>query len=403
MRFVGFLATILLLTALAWLLVGAFVLDLVPGGWLTIAGAWAVSVVPVFVLIRNIATGRYPNAAVRLLMFRVFWYAQLLLLALAFASVAGFVLGLPFRVPVAAGRYAVLIAAPVLVLLALWGYVGTRRLVVRQVTLRPQKMPPALDGLRIAQLSDLHVGPQTSRAQLAKIAKATQDAQPHIIAYTGDQVDDHPRDIDVFASAFGHLTAPLGVYAIAGNHDVYAGWSAVRRGLEAMGVTVLVNRAVQLTHNGASFWLAGTGDPAGAQFVRGQESRAPDIARTLAQVPADAFCVTLAHNPALFPALAARGVPVTLSGHTHHGQFSIPSHGWSLASVFLEYAMGTYDRNGSLLYVSPGTNFWGIPFRIGALPEVTVISLTADRKPDQKADQKPDQRADQKADPEAVP
>src|SRR5207237_54919 len=80
-----------------------------------------------------------------------------------------------------------------------------------------------------------------------------------------------PADIAVFASAFGHLTAPLGVYAIAGNHDVYAGWSAVRRRLEAMGVTVLVNRAVQLTHNGASFWLAGTGDPAGAQFVRGQE------------------------------------------------------------------------------------------------------------------------------------
>jgi predicted MPP superfamily phosphohydrolase len=258
---------------------------------------------------------------------------------------------------------------------ALWGYVGSRRLVVREVILRPPNLSPALDGLRIVQLSDLHVGPQTSRPQLAKIARATQDARPHIVAYTGDQVDDHPRDIDVFASAFGHLTAPLGVYAIAGNHDVYAGWSAVRRGLEAMGVVVLVNRAVQLAHNGATFWLAGTGDPAGGQFVRGDETGAPDIARTLSQVPAGAFCVTLAHNPALFPALADRGVAVTLSGHTHHGQFSIPSRGWSLASVFLEYAMGTYDRQGSLLYVSPGTNFWGIPFRIGALPEVTVVIL----------------------------
>ena len=75
--------------------------------------------------------------------------------------------------------------------------------------------------------------------------------------------------------------------------------------------------------------------------------------------------------------VAQRGVAVTLSGHTHHGQFSIPSKGWSLASVFLEYAMGTYERNGSLLYVSPGTNFWGIPFRIGALPEVTVVTLKA--------------------------
>src|SRR6185503_17136315 len=187
----------------------------------------------------------------------------------------------------------------------------------------------------------------------------------------------HPRDIEVFGKAFGHLTAPLGVYAIAGNHDVYAGWRDVRRGLEAIGVRVLVNSAVRLESNGRAFWLAGTGDPAGGQFVRGPESGAPDIDLTLAQVPEGAFCVVLAHNPALFPALAARGVDVVLSGHTHHGQFSIPSKGCSLASVFLEYAMGSYDRDGSLLYVSPGTNFWGIPFRIGALPEVTVVTLRA--------------------------
>ena len=142
-------------------------------------------------------------------------------------------------------------------------------------------------------------------------------------------------------------------------------------------VTVLVNRAVKLTHNGAEFWLAGTGDPAGGQFVRGQETGAPDIPRTLADVPRGVFCVTLAHNPALFPALAERGVAVVLSGHTHYGQFSIPSRNWSLASLFLEYAMGTYERNGSLLYISPGTNFWGIPFRIGALPEVTIVTLKA--------------------------
>ena len=375
MRFVGFLATILLLTALSWLVVGSFVYDLVPGGWRTVAIAWGFSVIPVFVLIRNIATGRYPSAAVRLLLFRVFWYAQLMMLALAPASFVGFVVGLPFGAAGMGGRIVILAGVPLLVAVGLWGYVGSRRLVIEQVTLAPPKLPSSLDGLRIVQLTDLHVGPQTSRAQLTRIANATRDAQPHIIAYTGDQVDDHPRDIDVFASAFGHLSAPLGVYAIAGNHDVYAGWGAVRRGLEAMGVRVLVNRAERLEHNGATFWIAGTGDPAGTHFVRGQESGAPDIDLTLAQIPRDAFCVALAHNPALFPALAERGVDVVLSGHTHHGQFSIPSKGWSLASVFLEYAMGTYERNGSLLYVSPGTNFWGIPFRIGALPEVTVVTL----------------------------
>jgi len=83
----------------------------------------------------------------------------------------------------------------------------------------------------------------------------------------------------------------------------------------------------------------------------------------------------LAHNPALWPAIARRGASLTLSGHTHHGQFSIPRLGWSLASPFLEHAMGVHRLGGSLLYIHPGTNYWGIPFRIGALPEVTVLTL----------------------------
>jgi uncharacterized protein len=374
-RFIGFLVTILLLTALSWLLVGAYVHQLVPGGGRVIAVAWAFSVVPVFVLVRNITTGRYPSAAVRLWLFRPFWYSQLLMLLLALISSLAFAIGAPFGAGGDAGRWTVLGGGAFLVLVGLWGYVGSRRLVIRDITLSPPRLPPALSGLRIVQLTDLHVGPQTSRSQLKKIADAARDARPDIIAYTGDQVDDHPADIDVFASAFAHLSAPLGVYAIAGNHDVYAGWSEVRRRLEAAGIRVLVNQAVPLARGGTTFYIAGTGDPAGGQFVRGRETGAPDIDATLAGVPPDAFCVTLAHNPALFPALAARGADVVLSGHTHHGQFSIPSRNWSLASVFLEYAMGTYERNGSLLYVSPGTNFWGIPFRIGALPEVTVVTL----------------------------
>jgi predicted MPP superfamily phosphohydrolase len=68
-------------------------------------------------------------------------------------------------------------------------------------------------------------------------------------------------------------------------------------------------------------------------------------------------------------------VPLTLSGHTHWGQFALPSLGWSLASPFLEHAMGTYQRDGSLLYIHPGTNYWGIPFRLGTPPEVAVVTL----------------------------
>ena len=85
----------------------------------------------------------------------------------------------------------------------------------------------------------------------------------------------------------------------------------------------------------------------------------------------------LAHNPALWPALAERGVELTLSGHTHYGQIAIPWLGWSLASPFLEHAMGEHRQDGSYLYINPGTNYWGIPFRIGTPPEVTVLTLRA--------------------------
>jgi predicted MPP superfamily phosphohydrolase len=372
-RFAAFLVVILLITALAWLLVAAHVAAMLPGRWITVAALWALSVVPVFVLVRNVATGRYPSAAVRLWMFRPFWYTQLLVLALALLTSIVFLVSWPFGFGAFAGRWAAIAGTLVLFVVGLWGFVGSRRLVTRDITLAHPRLPAGLEGLRVVQLSDLHVGPQTSRRQLARIVEAVRRAQPHLIAYTGDQVDDHPGDIDVFAEAFGTLRAPLGEYAIPGNHDVYAGWPEVRQRMEAMRVTVLVNSSLRLTHNGGEFYVAGTGDPAARQM--GVRHGAPDIEQTLAGVPADGFCLVLAHNPALFPALAARGADVVLSGHTHHGQFSIPSRNWSLASVFLEYAMGTYERDGALLYVSPGTNFWGIPFRIGALPEVTVITL----------------------------
>ena len=378
MKFAGFIAVILAITALSWLLVGALVHPLVPGGFSTVFAAWALSVVPLFVLVRNLAMHRTPSAPVRLFLFRPFWYAQLLMLPLALVGGTIALLGLPFGAAGRVGQVAVLTLGGILIAAGIAGYFGARRLIVRTVVLWPRMLPSALDGLRIVQLSDLHVGPHTSKRQLGRIATAVRAAKPDIIAYTGDQVDDYPGDMEHFAAAFAGLAAPVGAFAIPGNHDVYAGWTEVRRRTERIGIRVLVNEATRVEYRGASFWIAGTGDPAGLQMGGGADSGAPDIERTMAGVPRGAFSLVLAHNPALFPHLADRGASVVLSGHTHHGQLSIPSKRWSLASLFLEYAMGEYERNGSLLYVSPGTNYWGIPFRIGAWPEVTIVQLRTD-------------------------
>jgi uncharacterized protein len=359
-----------------WAVIGALVQPVIPGGWLTIIAAAILATAPLAALIRDFTRSRYRSAFTRLWVVRPFWYVQLLLPLLAIGGLVGALAGLPFGAAGSAGRSTMAVVGVVLVLIGLWGYIGARRVVVRSLDLAFDALPAGLDGMRIVQLSDLHVGPHTSRRHLARITAAVREARPDLIAITGDQVDDYAGDVEHFVAAFGALSAPHGVFAIPGNHDVYAGWDAVRRGLERAGFRVLVNDAIPLERNGARFWLAGTGDPAGGSWRRGAVSSVgPDVDRTISRVRPGEFVVALAHNPALWPALAKRGVHLTLSGHTHHGQFSIPRLGWSLASPFLEHAMGMYRQGESVLYINPGTNYWGVPFRIGALPEVTVVTL----------------------------
>ena len=231
----------------------------------------------------------------------------------------------------------------------------------------------------IAHVSDLHVGPHLPRAFLARVRRAIDDVNAELIAVTGDLVDDFARDVEVYAATFGTLAAPLGVWVTAGNHDVYAGWAEVRRRLEQLPLTVLVNEWRTVERNGATLTVVGLGDPAGRAWPRdGGADVAPDAERALAGVPADAFTLALAHNPALWPDLARRGVRLTLSGHTHWGQLAHPRVNWSLASRFLEHAMGSYARDTALLFIHPGTGYWGIPFRLGAWPEVAVIELRRD-------------------------
>jgi hypothetical protein len=295
---------------------------------------------------------------------------------LAVAAVVGSVAGLPFGAGRVAGIWSVAAVAALLAVASLIGYIGAGRLVVRHLDVRLPTLPAAFDGARIVQISDVHVGPHTSRRHLARIADAARDARPDVVVHTGDQVDDFPRDVEHFVAAFGGVTAPLGVFAVAGNHDVIAGWDRVRQGLADAGITVLVNEAVPLERGGERIWLAGTGDPAGNAWRQGGGGKAaPDVDRALDRVPPGEPTIALAHNPALWPELARRGVDLTLSGHTHYGQLAIPGLGWNIASSFLDLSMGMHHRDRSLLYISPGTNYWGVPFRIGTPPEVTVLTL----------------------------
>jgi uncharacterized protein len=359
----------------SWLIVGALLAPLA-GGWGTVAAAALLfTVVPLTVLFRSRASSHYPGKAIRLFVFRPMWYVQLLLILSALGGLVGMVAALPFGAAVRGGRDAIALIAIVYALFALLGYAGSRRFVVASLTVTLPSLPEALDGLRIAQLCDTHIGPHTSRTQLARIASAVRDAKPDLIAVVGDLIDDFAPDVGLYSQAFGDLAAPLGVYIVPGNHEVYAGWSEVLPRLRELSQTVLLNESRVLEHRGVRIAIAGTGDPAAGR-IPGPGVPAPDIGATLARIPAGTFTIALAHNPALWPQLATAGVPLTLSGHTHWGQLSVNRMGWSVANVFLELAMGAYQRGESLLYVSPGTNYWGIPFRIGARAELSILTLT---------------------------
>jgi predicted MPP superfamily phosphohydrolase len=358
----------------SWLIVGALANGLFPHALLAVVAIALYTTLPLAVYARWRGWPFYPKAAFRLLVVRPFWYTQLVLPFLSVGATLGVLIGALFGQPLLGGRIAAAVVVCILGSVLFAGYLGTRRLVVREVDASIPGLPQEFDGLAIAQVSDLHVGPHTSRRFLDRVARTIHDLSPDVVAVTGDLVDDRAEDVAAYASALGRLDAPLGVFMIAGNHDVYAGWDTVEHRLRnEVPARLLLNEAHLIRRGDATLVLAGTGDPAGGH--RGNSRAAPDVERTLAGAPNGSTVIALAHNPALWPALAKRGVALTLSGHTHWGQLALPSLGWSLASPFLTHAMGAYREHESLLYISPGTGYWGIPFRLGAFPEVTLVRL----------------------------
>ncbi len=371
------IALILTILTLCWTSVGLLLAPVVPGHAVTVVtAALLLGALPFATLVTVMAGGLYPGALLRIVVFRTFWYTQFGVILATPVGLLGAIAGSPFGRGAAVGRAAVLAALLLFALLAVVGYAGSRKLVVRRFVAALPDLPSGLDGLRLVQLSDLHVGPHTPRRHLAAVRRAVEEARPELIAVTGDLVDDSPGDVDCYRDAFGALTAPLGVYAIPGNHEIYTGWTAMRSHLERLPLRLLVNGSATVERNGARLTVVGTGDPAGGAGEPG-----PDFESAFREVDPGTFVLALAHNPALWPALAARGVPFTLSGHTHWGQFAIPRLGWCLASPFLALAMGWHARGRSLLYIHPGSNYWGLPFRVGTPAEVAVITLRSGKEP----------------------
>ena len=237
-----------------------------------------------------------------------------------------------------------------------------------QVPVRLRKLDPAFNGFRIAVVSDIHLGPLAGRAHTERIVGMINETAPDLVAIVGDVVDGTVEELGPAAEPLRDLVSREGTFFVTGNHEYFVedpfSWL---RELERLGVQQLRNENTAIRRGTAAFDLAGVNDIAGESH-----SDAPDFDRALSGVESSRPTILLAHQPILVEHAAARGVDLQLSGHTHGGQMWPFHYIVRLAQPTLA-GLSTVDN--TQLYVTRGAGFWGPPVRIGAPPDITVLSL----------------------------
>jgi predicted MPP superfamily phosphohydrolase len=246
---------------------------------------------------------------------------------------------------------------------------GLSKPAVRRVEVRPPRWPAALDGFRIVQISDIHIGPILGRDFAAWLTGSVNALDPDLVAVTGDLVDGRLAMLREEVEPFGGLRARHGVFFVTGNHDHYSGARAWADEARRLGMRVLRNEHVVVGEGDARFVLSGVDDHrSGMMPGEGGE----DLDAALADQPGGLPVVLLAHDPSTFKAASGRGIDLQISGHTHGGQI------WPfryLVRLAIPFVAGLYRRGDAWLYVSRGTGFWGPPMRLGAPAEITEIVL----------------------------
>jgi len=255
-----------------------------------------------------------------------------------------------------------------------WGFfIEPNLLIVRQETIQIDNCPPELSGLRIALIGDVHTGASFINDQkLQRIVELTNQQQPDLIVLLGDYMSPnswHSREVlpEVTASAFKNLRAPVGVYAVLGNHDWWYDGEKVTRAFEQNGIRVLEGDLAEVKWRGKSIWLVGIGD---------DWTRAIFFKDTVAKIPPAPNVIALTHNPDFFPDLP-RTVPLMLAAHTHGGQVNLPLIGRPVEpSIFGQrYAAGHIYENGHHLFVTTGIGTSILPVRFRVTPEIVILTV----------------------------
>jgi len=261
------------------------------------------------------------------------------------------------------------------------------RLVIKPWTITHEAWPVSAPPLKIAILTDIHAcEPWMPVSRIVQIVEAANAVQADLIVLLGDYVASvkkfRTRAIPPmeWAQPLGKLKAPLGVYAVLGNHDWWEDIHAVRAGFRSVRIPVLENRALKIDKGGVRFWLAGLGDQLAHYLGSGHRYRGEDdLDGTLNPTMADSDpVILLAHEPDIFPRVPKR-VTLTLSGHTHGGQVWLPFVGRPVlpSRYGQRFGYGHVVENGRNLLVSSGLGVTAFPVRFMVPPEIAVVTLAA--------------------------
>lgn len=252
-------------------------------------------------------------------------------------------------------------------------------LVVRRVMVTLDRLPPALDGFTIAQISDLHIGATRTGEWLAEVVSRVNRLNADLIAVTGDLVDGSVANLRPETACIKNLRAPHGVFFVTGNHEYYSGavdWCAE---MKRLGLRVLRNEHVEIRRGGESFILAGVDDYTAEGKAPGHKH---DVARAVRGCDPKQELVLLAHQPKSIFDAAKHGVGLVICGHTHGGQMWPIVHFSGLVNHYLK---GLHKHGPTWIYVNSGTGFWGPPIRLFSTAEITLLTLKARAIPTERS------------------
>lgn len=254
-------------------------------------------------------------------------------------------------------------------------YEARRRPEVERVTVPVDGLPTSFEGYRIAQISDMHVGPTIKRNWSEMVVGIVNSQRPDVIVFTGDLADGTVAALRDDVAPLSELEAPDGSFFVTGNHEYYSGVEPWIEEVRRLGFAVLINEHRLIERGGSAIVMAGITDWYGGSFL---ESHRMDPEAAFAEAPGNAVRILLAHQPRQIYAAEALGVDLQLSGHTHGGQYIF----WNvLAALQQPYISGLHRHGKGWIYVNRGTGYWGPPLRIGVPSEITILSLTGSGSP----------------------